>query len=256
MKKPAGRMQSLHGALRRARTSLARCLSRESTGPRPQNRHSALRILSADDGRNELARARAESAGHRRDRCPVLRRRRGRAAAPAARARRIGGELGGAPAGSRPASSRARDRPARARGLGEGAARDGHRRLRGRGCSSAGSRGRGFRSRRRPLVRRARRTAPRAGTARARPRPAARVAGGDRHDDRHDAGARPRFDDDPARPLGGAVSPSLRRARLVPAGGLPPLVRLGCDRAQRARDARAARRAARSTETPRPRRAR
>ena len=112
------------------------------------------------------------------------------------------GELGRAAAGPRPAASRDRRRPAGACRLGEGAARHEHRRLRGRRRSCAGGRGRRAGSRRRPLVRWARRTAARASPAGARSRPAARLAGG-HHDD-----------DAPAR-----VRSSSPRRRCAPAAG-------------------------------------
>ena len=75
-------------------------------------------------------------------------------------------------------------------------------------------------------------------------------------DDAPDAVARPGLDDGAPGTVGRALAPPLRRPRVVSAGGLSPLVRVGCDHGQRTCDARPARCAARRTRTRRPLRGR
>ena len=250
MKKPAGRAVCVSytaAALRRARTSLARCRSWDSTGPRPQSCHGHLRILCADDGCNEPS---GQGAGVG----SVLRRRRGRAAAPAPRAGRFDRKLGRAAAGSGAALPRDRARSAWPR-----RALDRFRAAPSTADFAAVA----------AAVLEAEESGPAvvAGhsfgglvalrLAHSRPelvRGLLLVVAGRDQDQRPDhPGDRADDHDDPPRSLRRAAPPSLRRARLVPPRGLPPVVRLGRAVADAERDPRPS--AARSAST-RTRRAR
>ena len=107
MKKPAGRKLA---ALRRARTSLARC-SRESTGPRPHNRHVSQGYFAGMTAATSLETRLAGSVEYHVGGA-------GDAGPARPRARRLGRELGRGAAGARRAPPRDRGRPPRPRGLG------------------------------------------------------------------------------------------------------------------------------------------